>query len=75
MYLFVKNIFFFLGIFSIILIVILILAFLVGRYVARHKGDYITQEDRGADIALDPDDAVIHSTTGHQVQKKREWFI
>ncbi|KAL4092111.1 hypothetical protein QTP88_026673 [Uroleucon formosanum] len=63
------------GIFSIILIVILILAFLVGRYVARHKGDYITQEDRGADIALDPDDAVIHSTTGHQVQKKREWFI
>jgi len=55
--------------------VILVLAFLVGRYVARHKGDYITQEDRGADIALDPDDAVIHSTTGHQVQKKREWFI
>lgn len=65
----------FLGIFSVILIAILILAFFVGRYVARHKGDYITQEDRGADIALDPDDAVIHSTTGHQVQKKREWFI
>lgn len=57
------------------MIAIIILAFLVGRYVARHKGDYITQEDRGADIALDPDDAVIHSTTGHQVQKKREWFI
>jgi len=73
MYLLKKKIFS--GIFSIILIVILILAFLVGRYVARHKGDYITQEDRGADIALDPDDAVIHSTTGHQVQKKREWFI
>lgn len=65
----------FLGIFSIILIAICILLILVGRYVARHKGDYITQEDRGADIALDPDDAVIHSTTGHQVQKKREWFI
>ncbi|XP_050545470.1 neurexin-4 isoform X2 [Daktulosphaira vitifoliae] len=63
------------GVFSFILLAILILAFLVGRYVARHKGDYITQEDRGADIALDPDDAVIHSTTGHQVQKKREWFI
>lgn len=43
--------------------------------MARHKGDYITQEDRGADIALDPDDAIMHSTTGHQVQKKREWFI
>lgn len=66
---------FFLGIFSVILIAILILAFFVGRYVARHKGDYITQEDRGADIALDPDDAVIHSTTGHQVRKKQEWFI
>jgi hypothetical protein len=24
---------------------------------------------------LDPDSAVVRSTTGHQVQKKREWFI
>jgi hypothetical protein len=24
---------------------------------------------------LDPDSAVVHSATGHQVQKKREWFI
>jgi len=51
------------------------MAILIGRYLARHKGEYLTQEDKGAESALDPDSAVVRSTTGHQVQKKREWFI
>lgn len=51
------------------------MAILIGRYLARHKGEYLTQEDKGADTAFDPDDAVVHSTTGHQVTKRKEWFI
>lgn len=51
------------------------MAVLIGRFLARHKGEYLTQEDAGADTALDPDDAVVQSHTGHHVQKKREWFI
>lgn len=51
------------------------MVFLIGRYMHRHKGDYLTHEDQGADGAEDPDEAVMHSTTGHQVNKRKEWFI
>lgn len=60
---------------AVIFIALIIMAVLIGRYMARHKGEYLTQEDKGAEIALDPDSAVVNSTTGHQVQKKKEWFI
>ncbi|KAG7191157.1 hypothetical protein KM043_007179 [Ampulex compressa] len=60
---------------AIIIIALVIMAVLIGRYMSRHKGEYLTQEDKGAEIALDPDSAVVHSATGHQVQKKKEWFI
>ncbi|XP_072742598.1 neurexin-4 isoform X2 [Anoplolepis gracilipes] len=60
---------------AVILIALVIMAILIGRYMSRHKGEYLTQEDKGAEIALDPDSAVVHSATGHQVQKKKEWFI
>lgn len=63
------------GILAIIFLALVIMAILIGRYLARHKGEYLTQEDKGAETALDPDSAVVRSTTGHQVQKKREWFI
>ncbi|KAJ9588639.1 hypothetical protein L9F63_018073, partial [Diploptera punctata] len=63
------------GILAIIFLALLIMALLIGRYLARHKGEYLTQEDKGAETALDPDSAVVRSATGHQVQKKREWFI
>lgn len=59
----------------IILLLLLIMAILIYRHMSRHKGEYLTQEDKGADDALDPDDAVVHSTTGHHVTKKKEWFI
>ncbi|XP_075164291.1 neurexin-4 isoform X1 [Haematobia irritans] len=65
-----------LAILLIILFLLLILMiFLIGRYLHRHKGDYLTHEDQGADGADDPDEAVVHSTTGHQVTKRKEWFI
>ncbi|XP_011301961.1 neurexin-4 isoform X1 [Fopius arisanus] len=60
---------------SVIIIALIIMTILIGRYMSRHKGEYLTQEDKGAEMALDPDSAVVHSTTGHQVQKKKEWFI
>ncbi|XP_063906965.1 neurexin-4 isoform X1 [Zophobas morio] len=60
---------------AIIFLALVILAIIIGRYLHRHKGEYLTQEDAGADTALDPDTAVVHGTTGHHVQKKKEWFI
>lgn len=60
---------------AVLLIAVVIMAILIGRYMSRHKGEYLTQEDKGAEIALDPDSAVVNSATGHQVQKKKEWFI
>jgi contactin associated protein-like 2 len=63
------------GVLAIIFLLLVIMAILIGRYVHRHKGEYLTQEDKGADAALDPDEAVVQSTTGHQVTKRKEWFI
>ncbi|KAL1452559.1 hypothetical protein WDU94_006777, partial [Cyamophila willieti] len=63
------------GVLSILLIILVVLALVIGRLVARHKGEYLTQEDVGADTAFDPDSAVMQGSRGHQVQKKKEWFI
>lgn len=60
---------------ALLFLILVILALLFGRYVHRHKGEYETQEDAGADSALDPDTAVAHGTTGHHVPKRREFFI
>nr|XP_040229697.2 neurexin-4 isoform X1 [Anopheles coluzzii] len=60
---------------AIILLLIILMAILIGRYMNRHKGEYLTQEDKGAEAALDPDEAVVQSTTGHQVTKRKEFFI
>uniref|UniRef100_A0A1A9W560 Neurexin-4 n=1 Tax=Glossina brevipalpis TaxID=37001 RepID=A0A1A9W560_9MUSC len=60
---------------TVLLLLLCLMVFLIGRYLHRHKGDYLTHEDQGADGAEDPDEAVIHSATGHQVTKRKEWFI
>lgn len=64
-----------LGLLLIILLLLLLMGILIYRHQSRHKGEYLTQEDKGADDAMDPDEAVVHSTTGHHVTKKKEWFI
>ena len=51
------------------------MGFLIGRYVARHKGDYQTHEADGADLAPDADWAVQHSRTGPQVRRNTEMYI
>ena len=62
-----------------IIAVILAIAFgiyyAVGKYVKRHTGVYETKEDAGEHDATDADTAVLHSKTGHLVEKKQEWFI
>ena len=38
--------------------------------------DWISlQEDEGAKQAVDADTAVLQAKTGHQVKKKKEWYI
>lgn len=51
------------------------MGFLIGRYMARHKGDYQTHEADGADAAPDADWALQHSMTGHQVKRNMEMYI
>jgi contactin associated protein-like 2 len=46
-----------------------------GKLVARHKGDYVTQEDKGAKDADDADMAAVKGKTGADVIKKQEYFI
>lgn len=58
-----------------ILAAVVIMAIILGRYVSRHKGEYLTYEDSGAKDAPDADTAVVHGVRGHDVAKKREWFI
>ena len=48
---------------------------LLGQYLNRHKGEYVTREDEGAQDAFDADTAVLQGRTGHHVEKKKEWFI
>lgn len=63
------------GLLGIIFLALLCMGFLIGRYMARHKGDYQTHEADGADVAPDADWAVQHSTTGHQVKRNMEMYI
>lgn len=54
---------------------LLLMGCLIGRYVARHKGDYQTHEAEGADLAPDADWAVQHGRTGPQVKRNMEMYI
>ena len=60
---------------ALLFILAVVIALLWGMYVNRHKGAYLTREDEGAHDAFDADTAVLQGRTGHQVEKKKEWFI
>lgn len=60
---------------AVILAALVLMAIIMGRYVSRHKGEYLTHEDIGSKDAPDADTAVAHGVRGHEVAKKREWFI
>jgi len=63
------------GVLAIIFVALVIMAILIGRYANRHKGEYRTHEDMGARDAPDADTAIVQGQTGHDVSKKKEWFI
>ncbi|XP_037077465.1 LOW QUALITY PROTEIN: neurexin-4-like [Pollicipes pollicipes] len=63
------------GVLAVVLIAIIVMAILIARYTSRHKGDYLTREDSGADGAEDADEAVAQGRTGHHVEKMKEFFI
>ena len=60
---------------AFLLLGIFLFVILIAKYRNRHKGEYLTREDEGAHDAFDADTAVLQGRTGHQVEKKKEWFI
>lgn len=66
----------------LVLIVLVLMSLIVlamftfsSHLISRQKGDYITNEDKGARDAYDSDMAVINGKTGPDVIKKQEYFI
>ncbi|KAM8834627.1 cell adhesion molecule 2-like isoform 1-T1 [Synchiropus picturatus] len=64
------------GVVAVVVFVTLCLIIVLGRYLARHKGTYLTNEAKGADDAPDADTAIINAE-GQQAhaQEKKEYFI
>ncbi|XP_053902904.1 cell adhesion molecule 2 isoform X4 [Malaclemys terrapin pileata] len=64
------------GIVAVVVFVTLCSIILLGRYLARHKGTYLTNEAKGAEDAPDADTAIINAE-GSQVnaEEKKEYFI
>ncbi|XP_062982840.1 cell adhesion molecule 2 isoform X2 [Elgaria multicarinata webbii] len=64
------------GVVAVVVFVTLCSIILLGRYLARHKGTYLTNEAKGAEDAPDADTAIINAE-GSQVnaEEKKEYFI
>ncbi|XP_049869625.1 neurexin-4 [Pectinophora gossypiella] len=60
---------------AFIFLLLIVVAVVLVRALSRHKGEYLTQEERGADGAADPDSAALAAATGPRVTKRREFFI
>ncbi|CAK1598381.1 unnamed protein product [Parnassius mnemosyne] len=60
---------------AFIFLLLIVVAIVLVRAISRHKGEYLTQEERGADGAADPDSAALAAATGARVTKRREFFI
>ncbi|XP_060801715.1 neurexin-4 [Amyelois transitella] len=60
---------------ALIFVLLIIVAVVLVRALSRHKGEYLTQEERGAEHAADPDAAALAAATGPRVSKRREFFI
>ncbi|CAB3222790.1 unnamed protein product [Arctia plantaginis] len=60
---------------AFIFLMLIVVAIVLVRALSRHKGEYLTQEERGAAGAADPDAAALAAATGPRVTKRREFFI
>ncbi|XP_064786350.1 cell adhesion molecule 3-like isoform X1 [Oncorhynchus masou masou] len=64
------------GVVAVIVFILLCLLIVLGRYLIRHKGTYLTHEAKGCDDALDADTAIINAEGGHSgAEDKKEYFI
>ncbi|XP_065118216.1 cell adhesion molecule 3 isoform X2 [Paramisgurnus dabryanus] len=64
------------GVVAVIVFILLCLLIVLGRYLIRHKGTYLTHEAKGSDDAPDADTAIINAEGGHSgVDDKKEYFI
>ncbi|TRY92198.1 hypothetical protein DNTS_006476 [Danionella cerebrum] len=64
------------GIVAVVVFATLCLIIVLGRYLARHKGTYLTHEAKGADDAPDADTAIINADGNHaHAEEKKEYFI
>ncbi|XP_016304402.1 cell adhesion molecule 3-like isoform X2 [Sinocyclocheilus anshuiensis] len=64
------------GVVAVIVFIMLCLLIILGRYLIRHKGTYLTHEAKGSDDAPDADTAIINAEGGHSgVDDKKEYFI
>ncbi|XP_041970280.1 neurexin-4 isoform X2 [Aricia agestis] len=60
---------------ALIFLLLIIVAVVLVRALSRHKGEYLTQEERGAEGAAGADQAALAAATGARVTKRREFFI
>ncbi|XP_036419521.1 cell adhesion molecule 3 isoform X2 [Colossoma macropomum] len=64
------------GVVAVIVFIILCLLIVLGRYLIRHKGTYLTHEAKGSDDAPDADTAIINAEGGHSgAEDKKEYYI
>ncbi|XP_023646894.1 cell adhesion molecule 3 isoform X1 [Paramormyrops kingsleyae] len=64
------------GVVAVIFFILLCLLIVLGRYLIRHKGTYLTHEAKGSDEAHDADTAIINAEGGHSsAEERKEYFI
>ncbi|XP_066513106.1 cell adhesion molecule 3 [Hoplias malabaricus] len=64
------------GVVAVIVFIMLCLLIVLGRYLIRHKGTYLTHEAKGSDDAPDADTAIINAEGGHSgAEDKKEYYI
>ncbi|XP_043927778.1 cell adhesion molecule 2, partial [Protopterus annectens] len=64
------------GVVAVVVFVTLCLIIVLGRYLARHKGTYLTNEAKGAEDAPDADTAIINAEGSQaNAEEKKEYFI
>ncbi|XP_053331472.1 cell adhesion molecule 3 [Spea bombifrons] len=64
------------GVVAVIAFILFCLLIVLGRYLIRHKGTYLTHEAKGSDDAPDADTAIINAEGGQGgSDDKKEYFI
>ncbi|KAF1458467.1 Cell adhesion molecule 3, partial [Pygoscelis antarcticus] len=64
------------GVVAVIVFLLLSLLIVLGHYLIRHKGTYLTHEAKGSDDAPDADTAIINAEGGQaSSDDKKEYFI